>query len=244
MEEEVHKQTEREELLREIAELEKEAKKHESQLADLDVQQRQMLENVRRDTAKLESERQKVIQNLERETQTLQTIELKIKDLAKQQQLQPGGQHQHLDMAKKIDQDPESSDSDSGNEDEAAERNLELDRDLKRLALLDKTQEEIEKLSMAVVKLKEQQTNGGSNYKSQLMMPTKPFGGSPLLVLQQQKQIAEELNRVIRAMNNKGDGKVTTTKHLVINGGGANSLNSAGSEEESVGTIEESTSER
>ena len=79
-----------------------------------------------------------------------------------------------------------------------------------------------------------------NSIKSQLMMPTRPFGGSPLLVLQQQKQIAEELNRVIKAMNGTSapltsvNNKVAT-KHLVI--GATNSLNSAGSEEESVCTI-------
>ena len=31
------------------------------------------------------------------------------------------------------------------------------------------------------------------------------FAGSPLLVLQQQKKVAEELNRVIKAMNNGND---------------------------------------
>ena len=69
--------------------------------------------------------------------------------------------------------------------------------------------------------------------------------GSPLLVLQQQKKIAEELNRVIKAMNNGGSDALTnvpngsesctntsqpvqvSTKNLMIN-----SLNSAGSDME------------
>ena len=76
------------------------------------------------------------------------------------------------------------------------------------------------------------------------------FLGSPLLVLQQQKKIAEELNRVIKAMNNGSGEPVNnvlnnsihdepinpsstsnqiqvSTKNLMIN-----SLNSAGSDME------------
>ena len=127
------------------SELEREARKHESQLADLDVQQRQMLDNVRRDTAKLESERHMVISQLERERCVLQSIELKIKDLSRS--------IDHTSNFSKIGNGDQ--DSDSGNEDGDVFQNLELDHNLKRLALLDKTQEEIEKLSKAVVRLHE-----------------------------------------------------------------------------------------
>ena len=42
---------------------------------------------------------------------------------------------------------------------------------------------------------------------------THSFLGSPLIVLQQQKKIAEELNRVIKAMNNGGDHYSTPTRN-------------------------------
>jgi hypothetical protein len=216
------------------------------------------------------------------------------------------------------------------------ETNHELEQSLKRLALLDKTQEEIEKISKAVIKLKMSSKLADSNLpdnqysidklipasapldnqllsfnkeyekhqnlvtnneysivnnkdvcdntiqlnnlgessqednsildKNSVLTPRncrkfspEKIKGSPLLVLQQQKKVAEELNRVIKAMNNGNDNvsslektdtfpsdvspmteKPTatpsqnmqvTTKNLMIN-----SLNSAGSDMEDSNT--------
>jgi chromosome segregation ATPase len=83
MEEEAHKQTEREELLKEICELEKEVKKHETQLSELEEQQKKILENVRKDTNTLEKQRQRVIKELEKEKMRLCEIESKLNKLSK-----------------------------------------------------------------------------------------------------------------------------------------------------------------
>ena len=76
---------------------------------------------------------------------------------------------------------------------------------------MDKTQDQVEQLTQAVTKLKSE-TKGNlrnnninrptlDNNKNPSIPPTQPSTGrfkgcSPLLVLQQQKQIAEELNKV------------------------------------------------
>merc|ERR1712136_456700 len=82
-EEEAHKQTEREDLLKEISELEKEVKRHESQLSDLEEQQKKILANVRKDTNNLEMQRQIVIRELEKERTKLNEIELKLNKISK-----------------------------------------------------------------------------------------------------------------------------------------------------------------
>ena len=48
------------------SELEKEVKRHESQLSDLEEQQKKILANVRKDTNNLEMQRQGVIRELEK----------------------------------------------------------------------------------------------------------------------------------------------------------------------------------
>ena len=49
-----------------FSELEKEVKKHENQLSELEEQQKKILENVRKDTNSLEKQRQRVIKELEK----------------------------------------------------------------------------------------------------------------------------------------------------------------------------------
>ena len=49
-----------------FSELEKEVKRHESQLSDLEEQQKKILANVRKDTNNLEMQRQIVIRELEK----------------------------------------------------------------------------------------------------------------------------------------------------------------------------------
>ena len=49
-----------------FSELEKEVKKHENQLSELEEQQKKILENVRKDTNTLEKQRQRVIKELEK----------------------------------------------------------------------------------------------------------------------------------------------------------------------------------
>ena len=116
---------------------------------------------------------------------------------------------------------------------------------MKRLELLDKTQDQIEQLTQAVSKLK---TEPSPTRLNEVYPGLKSC--SPLLVLQQQKQIAEELNKVIKAMNNNPTSltntgsnynKMVSTKHLMVAASGdtkpADSPNSAGSEEGSVCTM-------
>jgi len=337
MEEEVHKQTEREELLKEIGELERECKRHEKQLFNLESQQRHILDSVRRDTAILENQRQQVIAKLDKEKQQLEFIESKIKALSLVQQTRPTTNDVTNSANATADDVTAEEEEDSCDEEETmvGVRNMELAANLRRLELLDKTQDEIEKLSRAVIKLKDEsnsishkpqqqrchnnpvewsqkqqrphsnsslhpkeQRNSrsssssmqqqqqqqqqhqinyvqhhhhqpllSSNKSSSVFNPhAQPaefsaarLKGSSLIVLQQQKQIAEELNKVIKAMSkdhhhrNTGgsctNNKMVSTKQLMIgaataaptsapsnNNNGANSLNSAGSEEGSVCT--------
>ena len=54
MEEAAHKETERDELLREINELDKQVDSHEKHLTEIDKQQKDLLKNVRKETEHLE----------------------------------------------------------------------------------------------------------------------------------------------------------------------------------------------
>merc|ERR1711976_981514 len=64
MEEAAHKETERDELLKEITELEKQVDVHENQLVEIDQQQKNLLANVRRDTEILEKQRKSLSDEL------------------------------------------------------------------------------------------------------------------------------------------------------------------------------------
>ena len=181
------------------SDLERESKKHERQLQDLEKQQKLILDSVRRDTAKLESQRQHVLSQLERERLRLEGLEDKINHL-------------------------KPTANNMSDESDCDEVDQELENKLRRLELLDKTQDEVEKLSKAVIKLKD------SNNSIKTEFSAARYKGSPLLVLQQQKQIAEELNKVIKAMNK--DKGVVSSKMAT------SSLNSAGSEEGSLCTVD------
>ena len=60
MEEAAHKETERDELRKEITEFEKQVENHETQLVEIDQQQKQLLSNVRQETECLEQQRKNI----------------------------------------------------------------------------------------------------------------------------------------------------------------------------------------
>ena len=64
MEEAAHKETERDELLKEITELEKQVDAHEKQLTEIDKQQKELLKNVRKETEHLEQLRKNLTSTL------------------------------------------------------------------------------------------------------------------------------------------------------------------------------------
>ena len=64
MEEAAHKETEREELLREIADLDRQIDSHESKLTEMDLQQKELLANVRKETEGLEKQRKSITETL------------------------------------------------------------------------------------------------------------------------------------------------------------------------------------
>ena len=64
MEEAAHKETERDELLKEIHELDKQVDGHEKQLTEMDKQQKELLKNVRKETEHLEQQRKQLTSTL------------------------------------------------------------------------------------------------------------------------------------------------------------------------------------
>ena len=64
MEEAAHKETERDELLKEIHELDKQVDGHEKQLTEMDKQQKELLKNVRTETEHLEQQRKQLTSTL------------------------------------------------------------------------------------------------------------------------------------------------------------------------------------
>merc|ERR1711956_138514 len=67
MEEAAHKETERDELLKEIHELDKQVDGHEKQLTEMDKQQKELLKNVRKETEHLEQQRKQLTSTLNKE---------------------------------------------------------------------------------------------------------------------------------------------------------------------------------
>merc|ERR1712223_2369666 len=138
MVEAAHKETERDELLKEITELEKQVDAHEKQLTEIDKQQKELLKNVRKETEHLEQLRKNLTSTLNKEKEKMKVLEEKLSEVKKHQ---VANGH------------PEEFIGETESEDESLndqlELNSELDARLSRLALLDKTQAEINQISVA-----------------------------------------------------------------------------------------------
>lgn len=155
MEEAAHKETERDELLKEIKDLEKQVESHESTLTEIDKQQKELLKNVRNDTDKLELRRKQLTANLNCEKDKMKLLEDKIKNQKFQDLLT-------------AETESETDDNESLNL-----RPNELDARLSRLALLDKTQQEINQISVATTCMSQQSPGKFYRISSQNMkIPT------------------------------------------------------------------------
>ena len=84
MEEAAHKETERDELLKEITDLEKQVENHETQLVEIDQQQKQLLSNVRQETECLEQQRKNISGELLKEKDKMKFLENRMEELRKQ----------------------------------------------------------------------------------------------------------------------------------------------------------------
>ena len=78
MEEAAFKETEREELLNEIKELDKQVEQHEIQINEIDQQQKDLLKSVRQETQILEVQRKKITLELQSEKDKMRVIEDKL----------------------------------------------------------------------------------------------------------------------------------------------------------------------
>ena len=78
MEEAAFKETEREELLNEIKDLDKQVEQHEIQINEIDQQQKDLLKSVRQETQILEVQRKKITLELQSEKDKMRVIEDKL----------------------------------------------------------------------------------------------------------------------------------------------------------------------
>ena len=83
MEEAAFKETEREELLNEIKDLDKQVEDHENQINEIDQQQKDLLKSVRQETQVLELQRKKLTQELNGEKDKMRVIEQKLNQIKK-----------------------------------------------------------------------------------------------------------------------------------------------------------------
>lgn len=142
MEEISLKESEREEILKEISGLEKQVENHEIQITEIDKQQKLLLKNVRQETEHLDLQRKSLSLNLTKEKEKMKFIEKKLTQLGK---------------SNKNLVDPEFETEES--EDESiynSQQESNLEARLSRLALLDKTQREINQISVATESMLQQ----------------------------------------------------------------------------------------
>ena len=138
MEEAAFKETEREELLTEITDLDKQVEEHECQINEIDQQQKDLLKSVRQETSILETQRKKLTAELNIEKDKMRIIEDKLSQIRKTRNFE-----NHEDLSESEDDSIPSS----------SRTNSELDARLSKLALLDKTQQEIDQISVATEKM-------------------------------------------------------------------------------------------
>ena len=140
MEEAAHKETERDELLKEITDLEKQVENHETQLVEIDQQQKQLLSNVRQETECLEQQRKSISGELLKEKDKMKFLENRMEELRKQHLISMD--QSEVDFLGETESEGESLS-------EQTRTCSELEASLSRLALLDKTQQEIDQISVA-----------------------------------------------------------------------------------------------
>ena len=140
MEEAAFKETERDELLTEITDLDRQVEEHETQINEIDQQQKDLLKSVRQETSILELQRKKLTQELNGEKEKMRIIEDKLSQIRKTSQ----------NLSDICDNETESEDDSIPS---SSRTNSELDARLSKLALLDKTQQEIDQISIATEKM-------------------------------------------------------------------------------------------
>ena len=140
MEEAAHKETERDELRKEITEFEKQVENHETQLVEIDQQQKQLLSNVRQETECLEQQRKNISGELLKEKDKMKFLENRMEELRKQHLISMD--QSEVDFLGETESEGESLS-------EQTRTCSELEASLSRLALLDKTQQEIDQISVA-----------------------------------------------------------------------------------------------
>ena len=140
MEEAAHKETERDELRKEITEFEKQVENHETQLVEIDQQQKQLLSNVRQETECLEQQRKNISGELLKEKDKMKFLENRMEELRKQHLISM--EQSEVDFLGETESEGESLS-------EQTRTCSELEASLSRLALLDKTQQEIDQISVA-----------------------------------------------------------------------------------------------
>ena len=140
MEEAAHKETERDELRKEITEFEKQVENHETQLVEIDQQQKQLLSNVRQETECLEEQRKNISGELLKEKDKMKFLENRMEELRKQHLISM--EQSEVDFLGETESEGESLS-------EQTRTCSELEASLSRLALLDKTQQEIDQISVA-----------------------------------------------------------------------------------------------
>jgi len=140
MEEAAHKETERDELRKEISEFEKQVENHETQLVEIDQQQKQLLSNVRQETECLEQQRKNISGELLKEKDKMKFLENRMEELRKQHLISMD--QSEVDFLGETESEGESLS-------EQTRTCSELEASLSRLALLDKTQQEIDQISVA-----------------------------------------------------------------------------------------------
>ena len=114
---------------------------HENQLVEIDQQQKNLLANVRRDTEILEKQRKSLSDELTKEKEIMKVLENRMEELRKLQLIN-GSLQPEVDFLAETESEGESLS-------EQTRTCSELEASLSRLALLDKTQQEIDQISVA-----------------------------------------------------------------------------------------------
>ena len=123
------------------SDLEKQVDVHENQLVEIDQQQKNLLANVRRDTEILEKQRKSLSDELTKEKEIMKVLENRMEELRKLQLIN-GSLQPEVDFLAETESEGESLS-------EQTRTCSELEASLSRLALLDKTQQEIDQISVA-----------------------------------------------------------------------------------------------
>lgn len=128
--------------------MERHVDNYEAKLTDIDNQQKELLANVRQETELLELQRQQLIKELKAEQAKMKSIEQRLSDMKKYTTAQvPRTPNTDKSTNELLTEISDSEDDETGYTN--IQGNAELDASLTRLALLDKTQREINQISSA-----------------------------------------------------------------------------------------------